>query len=219
MVCENFVARVNLTSGNRTLISGNGVGAGPGFAFNGAGGAEFDKLGHIVIGVYDQPAIYDVDLLTGTRSVLSGLGHGSGPALSHIMDLVVLSNGQIIAEGRHYETGINELFRIDPVTGNRTIITMHSSDDEYERLALASDGKLLGSVPGRSAIYSIDPTSGAETLISGNGLGSGPQLFWGDMVQIAVPEPASIVSLATGATVLAIFMSRRLRRRDRWVPS
>ena len=83
-----------------------------------------------------MPAIYDVNLVTGARSILSGLGHGSGPALSHLMDLVVLPNGQIIAEGRHYEVGINELFRNHLSTGNRTIITSHSSNTEYERLAL-----------------------------------------------------------------------------------
>ncbi len=216
MVCENFVARVNLTSGNRTLISGNGVGGGLDFAFNGAGGADLDKLGHVVIGVYDQPAVYDVDLVTGTRSVLSGLGHGSGPALSHVMDVVVLPNGQVMAEGRHFETGVTELFRIDPVTGDRTIIATRSSGNEYERLALGLGGVLLASDPFRDAIYGVDPTTGAEALISGTGLGSGAQLFWGDMVQLSVPEPASILSMATCAIVLALFAIRRIGQHHRF---
>jgi hypothetical protein len=214
MVSEDFVARVNLSNGNRTLISGNGVGAGPGFAFNGAGGADFDKLGHVVIGVYDQPAVYDVDLVTGTRSILSGLGQGSGPALSHIMDLVVLPNGQIMAEGRHFETDVTELFRIDPITGDRTLVATHPSNNEYERLALGSGGVLLASDPFRHAIFAVDPTSGAETLISGNGLGTGPQLFWGDMVQIPIPEPTSMLSFATGAVLLSLFLGRSRRLRD-----
>lgn len=216
MVGDDLVARVDLSNGNRTLISGMGVGSGPSFAFNGAGGAALDSLGDVVVGVYDQPAVYDVNLVTGARSILSGLGHGGGPDLSHLMDVVVLPNGQIIAEGRHYETGVNELFRIDPVTGDRTIISTDSfQDDEYERLALGTNGMLLGSVPAQSAIFSIDPTTGARTLISGDGLGSGPALFWGDMVQIPVPEPTSAGLLGVGAVLLFALQRIGKRRKSR----
>jgi hypothetical protein len=211
LVCDGFVARVNLSNGNRTLISGNGVGSGPNFAFNGAGGVALDLLGHVVVGVYDQPEVYDIDLVTGARTILSGLGIGSGPALSNILDLAVLPTGQIIAEGRNLAAGMNEneLFRIDPVTGNRTLISSGSYPNfEYERLAVGTDGNLLGSVPSLEAVFSVDPTTGARTLISGDGLGSGPQLFWGDMVQITVPEP-SVGLLAAGATLW--FVLRHLR--------
>jgi hypothetical protein len=213
LVCEGFVARVDLTNGNRTLISGDGVGSGPSFAFDGFGGAALDKLGHVVVGVYGQSALYDVDLVSGTRSILSGLGHGSGPELSHVMDVVTLPNGYIIAEGRHYESDLNELFDVDPVTGNRTLISSGSFQDfEYERLALGANGMLLGSAPSLRAIFSIDPTTGARSLISGDGSGSGPVLFWGDMVQVPVPEPASAGMVMAGATILLALHCLRGRR-------
>ena len=212
-VFDGFVARVDLSNGNRTVISGKGVGSGPTFAFNGAGGAALDLLGHVVVGVYDQPAVYDIDLTTGARSILSGLGVGSGPALSHLLDVVVLPNGQIVAEGRLETPLTNQLFRIDPVTGNRTLISSGSyPNNEYERLALGTDGQLLGSVPSLSAVFSIDPNTGARTLISGNGLGSGPALFWGDMVQIPVPEPSSVALLGVSATLLAGIRLVQMRR-------
>ena len=212
-VFYNFVARVNLTTGDRTLISGLGVGTGPAITINGAGGATLDQLGHVVIASYEDRTVYDVNLATGTRSILSDSGHGGGPAISYLLDVVTLPNGQIVSENRNLDAGTNDLIRIDPVTGNRTLISSGSNeaDNEYERLALGTDGRLLGSVPSNRSLYSVDPTNGARTLISGPSLGSGPSLFWGDMVQIPVPEPASAGSLAAGATFLLAMLYLRRR--------
>ena len=201
LVGDGSIYRVDLATGQKTLISGQGVGSGPEFQFGGAGGAALGSNGHVLIAAYNAPAIYDVNLVTGARSILSGLGHGSGPALSHLMDLVVLPNGQIIAEGRHYEVGINELFRIDPSTGNRTIITSHSSNTEYERLALGYGGNLLGSMPYQGSVVSINPATGATVVISGSGVGTGPALGWGDMV--VVPEPTG---LAQAVSVFVVWL-------------
>jgi hypothetical protein len=212
IVAENFVAKVDLNTGNRTVISGLGVGSGPSFAFNGAGGAVLSATGHLLIGVYDQPAIYDVDLATGARTVLSGLGQGAGPDLPHVMDLVTLPSGQIIVSARSFDSGpfIGNLLRVDPLTGNRTLISSGPYIDfEYERLALGFNGQLLGAVPGQNAIYSVNPTNGSRTLISGNGLGTGPSLFWGDVV--VVPEPSTLALITIGSVGLLLAARQRPR--------
>ena len=173
-----FVTRVDLTTGDRTLISGLGTGSGTDFNYP-AGGA-IDASGKLIVADNVLPAVFSVDLTTGARTVISGLGHGTGPALPNIQDLVILPNGQIITEGNH------QLIRIDPVSGSRTVLATPSND--YERIALGSNGALLASTLGR--ILSVDPTSGIETIVSANGVNSGPNMFWGDMV--VVPEPSWI---------------------------
>jgi hypothetical protein len=201
MVFDGFVAQINLTNGNRTLLSGLGVGSGPDFTFGGAGGSAFAASGHLLVGVYGDQQIYDIDLATGARSIFSGPSRGAGPALSHIMDIVVLSSGQVIAEGRGTGPANNSLFSIDPATGNRTILTTESGfNSEYERITLGAGGQLLGSAPFVSSIFSVDPATGAKTLISGPTRGGGPAISWGDMVLI-VPEPATITLLALALPV------------------
>jgi len=227
MVADGFVARVNLATGNRTLISGLGAGSGPTYAFSGAGGAVLYRSGRLAIGTYDspldndQPAVYDVDLTTGARSILSGAGHGSGPPLSHIMDLAILPDGALVASGRDLDVNPNvtELIRIDPFNGNRTIIaTQPFAQSEYERLTLAPNGFLLGSDPFTAdAIYSINPTTGARTLISGNARGNGPSLFWGDMV--VVPEPSAVTLFVTALAAWTFIAFRTYQRTFRGAAS
>jgi hypothetical protein len=210
LVCDGFVARVDLTTGNRTVLSGLGVGTGPSFSFQGAGGAALGVDGRLFIGAGGQRAVYVVDLNTGARSILSGAVNGTGPLLADIMDLVALPNGQIIVSDRNLDNSpnfTNSLVSVDSLTGNRTVISTGAyPNNEYERIALALDGKLLGSVPSLNAIFSIDPSTGARTLISGNGLGSGPGLFWGDMVQ--VPEPNSMILVTSCIAFLGLVRRR-----------
>ena len=211
LVGDGSVYRVNLGTGIKTLISGQNVGSGPQFSFGGAGGAVLANNGDIVVASYGSSALYEINPFTGARSILSGMGQGSGPAFSNLLDVVALPNGQLIAEGRNFSVSpfVNELYRVDAVTGDRTVISTGAyPDNEYERLALRTNGQLLGSVATLNAIFSINPSNGARTLVSGDGLGSGPNLFWGDMV--VVPEPSTIALAALGVALLLVRRWRRI---------
>lgn len=159
----------------------------------------------MIVGNYETRSVFDVDLATGNRFLVSGASRGTGPALPPVLDLVILQDESIIVSTRYFDSFpyTNSLFRIDPLTGNRTLISTDNYGDwEYERIALGSNGQLLASVPGKDAIYSVDPLTGQRTLITGNGYGTGPQLFWGDMVVLPVPEPSAFYLFAIGAAAM-----------------
>jgi hypothetical protein len=203
---SGFVTRVDLSTGNATLISGLGTGSGP--AFVAPQGGAIDSQDDLVIA--DEQQILDVDLSTGVRSVLSGTSRGTGPAFSTLRDLVILPTGTIIATGISGTTA--SLFSVDPTTGNRSIIESGiNTQYDYQRIALGANGTVLASLP--DDIYAIDPITGNRTLISGTSLGSGPSMFWGDMYIVPVPEPSSFI-LGASALVL-IFLARRASSCDR----
>jgi hypothetical protein len=214
VVFDGFVAQINLANGNRTVLSGLGVGSGPNFTFGGAGGSALDFRGHVIIGVHADKEIFDIDPTTGARTILSGPTRGAGPTLTNIMDLVVLPSGQIIVEGRSTSPPQNTLFSVDPTTGDRTAILSEPFPNfEYERMALGANGHVLASSPFlNDAIFSVNPATGARTLISGLGRGTGPSLFWGDMV-LVTPEPSSAVLL--GLCSCLTFATRRPARRSK----
>lgn len=208
---SGFITELDLATGNRTLISGFGIGDGP--AFDRLAGGALDADGYLIVGEFFQKAVFKVDLATGSRTILSGIGIGSGPELGGVTDLVVMPNGSIVAVSiilGETEPGVASLIRIDPTNGNRSIIkTGPDLDFGYSRIALGSNGQILGAMAGaHDAIYSINPQSGVRTLISGKGLGSGPNLFWGDLV--VAPEPSSLVLCAFGVLTLTWRLRRRL---------
>ncbi|MXW63521.1 MAG: T9SS type A sorting domain-containing protein [Bacteroidetes bacterium SB0668_bin_1] len=114
-----------------------------------------------------------VDPVSGDRMIISDDTTGSGPNLLHVIDLVVESNGSIVAlDGRR-----KAVMRIDPVSGDRMIV----SDDTTgsgpifslpSDLAIETDGNFV--VPyyigayeeGMVALVRIDPVSGDRTVFS-----------------------------------------------------
>lgn len=69
-----FVTRIDLATGNRTLISG--MGAGSGFSFGTLGAGDLSSSDHLIVASSDS--IVDVDLMNGLRTLVSGPGRGAG---------------------------------------------------------------------------------------------------------------------------------------------
>lgn len=189
-----FITKVDPVNGNRTLVSGLGVGTGP--VFSDLRGGAIAADGRLMVA--GETSIFAVDMTTGARSVISGSGVGTGPNLAGTSDLVVLPNGNlIVSDFGSIGTAMarSALFQINASTGNRTILEQHLFPDsipfDYQRLALGYNGNLLGSPV--EAVYSVNPVNASRTLISGAARGTGQALFWGDMVIVTVPEPGSCV--------------------------
>lgn len=205
-----FITSVDLITGNRTVISGHGVGAGPTFSTL-EGGVIDTTTGHLIVADYGLEAVFDVDLQTGARTIISGPTRGTGQPLASVRDLVILPDGDIVTTDINFDNPQNgiysSLLRINRSTGNRTVIQSHSPD--YQRIALAPNGHILASP--LYAILDIDPLTGDSTVVSANGLvGGGPNLFWGDMLVMTTPEPATGLFLVP----LAGALLNRPRRTD-----
>jgi hypothetical protein len=198
-----FITRVDPVTGNRTLISGQGTGSGP--VFQSLHGAGLDSDGHLIVADYSQRAVFEVDLATGARSILSDATHGTGPVFGQVRDLVILPAGDIVAIAESSTSQFNySLFQIDPTTGNRSVLLANSPD--YQALSVGVDGWILGHPV--DSIFYVNPNNGNNYLISGADQ-TGHALFWGDMLQIPVPEPSTLVLSFVGLLCAVVWRCRR----------
>jgi len=111
---------VDLTTGNRTVLSSatNGTGT----LFTTPVGLARDSSGNIYVGEDGlRGHIFKIDPRTGNRTVISSSVAptvGTGGFLAQIYGLAIDANGNIIAA----DTGSAAIYRIDPSTGNRTVL-------------------------------------------------------------------------------------------------
>lgn len=148
-------------------------------------------------GVFLGPAdhaLFQINPTTGDREIVSGMGVGSGEDVSGMIGLGVSAGGQIYVTdiGDHPTAGA--VLRIDPASGNRELISGRGrgSGPSFRGLfggptgiALSGDGSLLVAdvaedifgPPGTGVIYRVDPATGNRTVVSGQGVGTGPALI------------------------------------------
>jgi sugar lactone lactonase YvrE len=133
VVADTFgyqVLRVDPATGNRTTISSNSVGTGPTFDY--LFGLALEPDGHILVcdedGFDGNGGIIRIDPATGNRTTVSSNAVGSGPALNGPASLAVAPDGSIITGtvGADF-TADGAVFRVDPVSGNRTLISSNAS--------------------------------------------------------------------------------------------
>lgn len=167
------VLAIDVASGNRTELSGASVGTGArllgpdGLAADFAGGRVFAADG-------STPSIVAIDLATGNRSIAHRSSIGTGPALIQMTALAPdYAHGRMLV-GR---SGVQDLVGVDLHTGDRTtfaltgIAGMNPVDlfvDAAADRAIVIDGS------GGGRVLAVDLPTGATTVVSGAGLGSGP---------------------------------------------
>ncbi len=164
------IFRVDIRTGNRTIIAATNDGLGP--EWKNARHADLDENGNLV---FPSTSLSEVILLnpaTGYRQIISSDIIGTGPTPISGLDAAVQSTGSI------YVASSKGPMLVDPATGNRTLI---ASLYNLSGLAINWDNMLLayllaGDYP---ALYQVNPLTGAVTLVSGaftGGRGSGPAL-------------------------------------------
>lgn len=194
---ENAVISVDLATSARTLLSGEGAGAGDNFQTpagmsldveTGLYG-QVDSAGQVVVADPDAAALVAVNLATGTRTVLSGGPAGTGPAFSAPKG-VFFDPGDAAASvpGRYLvvDEDANALFAVDPANGARTIISDATTGTGPElgrpqgvTLELDADGRTgraLVVTADPAALISVDLTTGERKEISGPNEGDGEPL-------------------------------------------
>ena len=172
--------QIDPATGNRIVLTGNGVGSGPAVTVAAVG------LENGVIYVTDVVGnqIMSVDPATGARTLVSGPGRGTGPGFvspvsmaSDSPDSVVVLDMEQPPTGSGF--GLGALIRVDLATGNRTVLSVDGNpkgspafdtpiDVQYNACEKAfyvlQTGFGSPAEPGR--VMKVDPTTGVRSLFA-----------------------------------------------------
>ena len=143
--------------------------------------------------------LYVIDRVTGVATLLGSTGH--------FFDTIAFApDGTLYLASADRGMGPtnSHLSVIDP-TDAATIRTV-ATDDFLGALAVRPDGVIFGGNGDDGELFTVNPLTGAETLVGSTGLS-----FVGDLA-FAVPEPGSLLLFAS--TLAAMALLRRRRSQD-----
>ncbi len=147
--------------------------------------------GEVVVSghISGEAALMLIDPATGNRTILSDNAHGSGVPFTNPLGINVEADGSLIVvdagegdgTGTLDQTIPSRVFRVDPTTGNRTVVSQDPLFGEsgigvgpsFYLPTFARDygnGLLVSS----DGLMNVDPTTGDRTVVSGASRGSGP---------------------------------------------
>ena len=114
---DDAVVRVDLARGDRSIVSGQGIGAGPDF---------FNVFPNLVLTrdarrafVEDSLGILEIDLATGDRTLVAPSDSSFGPSASTISTFSAFGEGRIFA----LHKSAAAVVEVDLASGNRLIIS------------------------------------------------------------------------------------------------
>ncbi len=122
--------------------------------------------------------LFQVDPMTGTRTILSDFNDASqGPRGSRLDSVVIEASGNILIIGVVATTGREALFRVDPTTGTRTILSDFYDASQGPRgnfpagIAIEASGAILvtdvsAGTDERGVLFRVNPTTGIRTILS-----------------------------------------------------
>lgn len=119
------IIRIDLATGDRTIVSSNEVGKGPRYVdpfdivVASDGSALVVDSVPIIARGERQPGVLRVDLASGDRSLFSGATAGAGLQMRTATSIAVEADGSLLV----IDAGRDRLFRIDPVTGDRVVVS------------------------------------------------------------------------------------------------
>jgi hypothetical protein len=161
---DGQLLRVDPLSGQQTTITDFGPGDGAGNTIwdvepDGTGGAilAFPGFGGLVDlpGFTGGNAIVHVDLASGAHTLIA-----SGGELFKPTDVVIDANGDLLVADE------KQILRLDPATGSQEVVSFFGFPSALRGIALEGGGAILVSDPGRQRVVRVDPTSGAQTVLS-----------------------------------------------------
>jgi hypothetical protein len=146
--------------------------------------------------------LYTIDRATGVATLVGNTGH--------FFDTIAFApDGTLYLASADRGMGPtnSHLSVIDPT--NAATIRSVATDDFLGALAVRSDGVIFGGNGDDGELFTINPLTGAETLVGSTGLS-----FVGDLA-FAVPEPGTLVLFGSGLAGLAAYRRRRSPFRGR----
>ncbi len=187
---DGALIKINPVTGNRTIISGPGVGSGPGFDPHGVAVATMNDI--FVVEPFEplstESFVYHVDVATGNRQVIASSTVGTGPVIQLPADVIVRNDGKLIVS----DASSDSLVLVDPVTLERSILSgsgVGNGPNFLSPIGMAFDvnGDILVTtvepLAGTSALFRVNALTGDREIVSADDMGSGPGPdFWSDVV-------------------------------------
>ena len=225
------VFEVDPTTGNRTVISGNGVGSGT--VFDNIGGIAFVGGKLVVTDSGDfatASSVLSVDPIIGGRTVIA-----TGGVLDNVRGVTIGPGGSVYTAdgGGGFPTFSNpgsvvnvalDSGMLTTTSGGSGVIGPGPAFANPYDIATGMNGLLYMTDAGDSSsgiptqVFSVDPTTGKRVTVSGGNIGSGTafgQLGFGIAVfqpVAIVPEPVSVVLLGQSIAAGGLAILRRRRR-------
>ncbi len=178
---------VNPTTGNRSLITKLNVrGTGP--DLGNPRGIAVDSSGNLyAVNTLPVMAIIKVDPATGNRTTVSSSSSsptvGTGPNFSNLSGIAIRADGKLIVTdigGSNGQSGGDAIFIVDPITGNRTILSDDITPDATNALTTANSilihstlGILVADSATNDSVVRIDGTNGTKSIFSNNSVPNG----------------------------------------------
>lgn len=176
---DGAIYKVDPVTGDRIIISGPGVGSGPGFEAFGIAVATHRDV-YFSSGLSAIPSVYHLDVSSGNRQVIASPTVGTGPIVELPVGVVVREDGGLIV----VDGSDGKVVLVDPTTLHRTTISGPGVGAgpslSPSSIALSRDGSLLvtnvfgiGGILA-STLVRIDPLTGDRETVSSDSLGNGP---------------------------------------------
>jgi sugar lactone lactonase YvrE len=214
---------IDPTTGNRSVLPNSRRGGG--IDLYTAKGVAIGTNGSIVVAddgdstVYQSgfntimnqwPLLVAIDSNTGDRSVLSagsntGVQRGSGSNFQTPEGVACENSGTFVVA----DSGSSnpKVVRVDPATGNRTILSSSSVGTGTSfvapyGIAVESSGTFIVTDTGLNAVLRVDPITGNRTVLSGSGVGGGPAFSQLRGVAVLPDGTIAVTDAELGAVVL-----------------
>ncbi len=166
---------VDPATGNRTILSDDVTPNTTNALTSASALLIHSTLGILVSDNALTDAITKIDGTTGAKTVFSSstVPNGTNP-LNTPAGLAEDTDQSILL----VEQGNRQLLRLNPSTGERTLITAFPSTDTFEGVAVGTSGIFVTKTgPNPDQIFRVNPSTGALTLAAGNSIGDG--VFFG----------------------------------------
>jgi hypothetical protein len=169
-------------------------------AYEGALASPFPlPSGSVVVSESSLGALFDIDPSTGNREVISAAGvFGTGPALINPTAITIDATGNIYVVAGSVAGNFDEIYKIDPTNGNRTLFSGNGTGTGTAFQAItditynSASGNLLAADSANVAIFAVSTSTGNRSILSNDSTPNGINPFE-DPTAIAYNSTAGIV--------------------------
>jgi DNA-binding beta-propeller fold protein YncE len=200
---RDAVFRVDPITGDRTVLTGMGVGSGPSLLQ--VRGMAVDRWGQIYVTDAEstRQRVVRIDPISGTRTLVSGMDRGTGPNLVAPFALAFDSLGELYLSD--ISTGLDAIFHIDIGTGDRTIVSSSAIGTgpvfgNPTTLAFDTSDLLIVGDQVLDGVFSVDVGSGNRTIVSDSSRGTGPPIATPLGMEIAADGMIYVATISGGLT-------------------